>query len=223
MEIYLDSANLEEIRSFLWFPLKGVTTNPTFVAKAGVPLFDLIDEILSLGIPELHCQVLGESTGQIVREGKMLAVRAPGKVFPKIPVSKGGIEAIRLLAQEGIKTTATAVYTVTQGLVAAKSGASFIAPYVNRLDAMEQSGVEMATELSMVLDHYGLDSQVLAASVKTTEQLKGLMLGGVHTATIGGDLLEQTIRHPLTDASIKQFADNWLSVFQSADVDAKLR
>lgn len=222
MDFYLDSANLQEIRSASWFPIRGVTTNPTIVAKEKRAFLSLMEELIDLKLPQIHAQVLADNAEEMVEEAKMLIRLSPGTVIPKIPVTPAGIQAIWRLTQEGFRTTATGVFTVSQGLIAARSGAQYIAPYINRIDQVGQSGVDMACELKKALEAYNMPANILAASVKTPHQFKGLMAGGIHGVTVQADFLRKAVYHPLTEQAVDGFTQSWLKTFTSKALDASV-
>lgn len=223
MDFYLDSANLDEICSVSWFPIRGVTTNPTIVAKENRPFLSLMEELIDLKLLQIHAQVLADTTEEMVEEAKMLIRLSPGTIIPKIPVTPAGIHAIWRLAQDGYKITATGVFTVGQGLAAAKSGAQYIAPYINRIDQTGQSGVSMACELKAALETYNLPATILAASVKTLYQLKGLIEGGIQGITVQADFLNQVVYHPLTEQAVEGFTQDWLKTFALRTLDAPVK
>lgn len=214
MDIYIDSANVEEIKASLWFPIRGITTNPTIVAKEKRPFRELLENLVSLGLPEIHTQILGLSTEEIVAEAKLLMGIAPKQIIPKIPVNSSGLGAIRILASEGYPSTATGIYTVSQGVLAARAGASFLAPYVNRIDRLGGSGAEVACQIKCALEQYDLPAQVIAASLKSSYQLQTLIEGGVDSITITGDFLTEVVTHGETEEAVRVFRSNWKSVYK---------
>lgn len=221
MQFYADTANLQQIKELLeWFPIDGITSNPTLVSREKRQYLNLVNDLLEVVPGLVHCQVLATSCEGIVSESERLRSINPERIIPKIPVTQQGLAAIRDLAKQGIPTTATAIVTVSQGVMAAKCGASYLAPYVNRVDTIEQSGTAMVIELQQALAKYSLESKVLAASIKTTQQLKELILSGIYGVTIHPALFEQALSHPLTDQAIASFQADWLTVFDQLNLSS---
>ena len=212
----LDTANIEEIKhSFDLYPLAGLTTNPTLIAREKKDFPGLLFEIRSVigSSAMLHVQVLGETAEMIVRQANKLMDKVGGNLYVKIPVLAEGIKAIRLLHAQGIKTTATAVFTPQQALLAAVAGADFVAPYVNRLDNICGDGVGVVGEIAELFRIHQLGARVLAASFKNTEQVHRASLAGSHAVTVNAEILAMLLEHPLTQSSVQQFGDDWKSSF----------
>ena len=208
--IYMaDTADLSALRQLYdFFPLGGVTTNPTILKNAGVKLSHAIDEIHKIaGHGMVHVQVLSDSAEDIVKEAKIYKNYFDmGDLFYiKIPVTVQGYKAIPKLKDAGINVTATAVFTQQQALVAAKAGADFVAPYVSRLDNISSHGIEVVGDIVKNIKEFNLNTRVLAASFKTVDQIYRVSMNGAHSATIGVDLLMQLVKHPMTDISVQNF------------------
>jgi fructose-6-phosphate aldolase 2 len=223
MDIYIDSANVAEIKSALWFPIRGITTNPTIVARERKPFIALFQELLDLGLAEIHAQVLGTTAVEIVKEAEVLVDLAPDRIIPKIPVNPAGLGAIMELADQGYRTTATGIYTVAQGVLAARAGAKFLAPYINRIDGVGGSGCSVASQMKEALTQYNLPTQIIAASVKTTNQLQDLMVGGVDSVTITGEFLHQVVTHGETEQAIATFLKHWGKTYETLTLNSPLR
>lgn len=208
----LDTASLEDIKKgFEYLPVVGVTTNPTIISKDKVDFFAHFKKIREC-IGEdamLHIQVTSDCAEDMVMEAKKLEEVLGGNLYVKVPVSLEGLKAIKLITALDIKVTATAVITVNQALMAAAAGASFVAPYVNRIDNLGASGVDVVSKIVDAIDLYGYDCMVLAASFKNTQQLQDCIDVGCHSATAPLDILLQAISHPLTDWSLEQFKKDW--------------
>lgn len=212
----LDTANIGEINQ-AWevYPLAGVTTNPTLVAKEGGDFLGRLRAIREI-IGEaamLHVQALSREAAGIVAEGDYLADKLGGGLYVKVPVTVEGLKAIKALKAQGIKTTATAVFTPQQALLAARAGADFVAPYVNRLDNICGDGPRVVADIVHLLSVHALATRVLAASFKNAEQVHAVSLAGSQAATVSPDILGLLLCHPLTDASVDRFVGDWEAVY----------
>ena len=208
----LDTANIGEIRYAIdRFPLAGVTTNPTLIAKTKRKLPEVLGEIRDMigDAAMLHVQVLGDTAETMVQQALTLVGKDGGNLYVKIPVLAEGIKAIRLLNAQGIKTTATAVFTPQQAMMAAAAGADFVAPYVNRLDSICGDGVGVVGEIVELFRIHQLKSRVLAASFKNVEQVHRASLAGSQAVTVNAEILSMLLEHPLTESSVRQFASDW--------------
>ncbi|NLW59636.1 MAG: fructose-6-phosphate aldolase [Firmicutes bacterium] len=215
MLILLDSADLEALRAIIpGHPIDGVTTNPTIIsrscaAKKEIP--GLLRRIRSLlgGDGMLHIQVTAASADGMVAEAETIKEQFGRDVYLKVPVTPEGIKAIMMLAQNGARVTATAVFTPQQALVAAKAGADFVAPYINRLDDLVVDGSKVVREIKQVFTQYSLKTRVLAASFRNIEQVHRVCLAGADAVTISPELYWKMLFHPLTERSVEQFARDW--------------
>ncbi len=207
MEYMIDSANLEKIREINdIYPIVGVTTNPSILAKCDIDVISAIKGIREIiGNKMLHVQVLSTTFNEMIEEADKLVKLGGQNTYVKIPVSTDGIKAIRYLTEKGYNVTATAIFTPQQALMAASCGAKYVAPYVNRLDNIAVNGVVIAKEIQKLLQESDLDCKVLAASFSTVEQLHKISLEGIACMTIPIDLFPKMIQHPLTDKAIKDF------------------
>ncbi|MHA7111227.1 transaldolase family protein [Sunxiuqinia elliptica] len=211
--IYMaDTADLSALKELYdFFPLEGVTTNPTILKLSGMKLSAAVDELKKIvGEGMLHVQVMSQTCEDIVREAKKYKsyFDLGDNFYAKIPVMPEGFKAMRILKDSGIKVTATAIFTQQQALVASKAGADFVAPYVSRLDNISSHGIEVVSDIVKNMKEYGLNTKVLAASFKTVDQIHRVSMHGSHSATIGPDLLMQLIKHPMTDISIDKFNED---------------
>lgn len=216
MKYLIDTGNLEEIKHCNeFYPLDGVTTNPTLVAKEKTDFWTVIKGIREIIGPDkmLHVQTVQTKAEDIVEEAKLIKETVGGAFYVKIPIGEEGLKATMMLKKLGIGVTMTAIFTAQQALLAAKAGASFVAPYVNRLDNILGDGVRVVEDIVMEFENYGLDCQVLAASFKNCEQIHKCALAGCHTVTIASDLFKQAISHPMTDAAIDGFDKDWKSQY----------
>jgi len=220
MKLFLDTAEIEEIRiAARWGVLDGVTTNPTLFAKVGGSYDDVLTQICQLTPGPVSAEVVAEDVEGMLREGRHFSKLAPNIVV-KIPMSEEGLEAISRLAEEGIKTNCTLIFTANQGLLAAKAGASLLSPFVGRLDDINQDGMDVIRELVAMVDGYDLDSEVLAASIRHPRHVTEAALLGSHIATLPFKVLQQMVHHPLTDKGIKTFREDWEKARKAADETA---
>jgi len=208
--IYMaDTADLNELRElYSFFPLEGVTTNPTILKNAGYKLSVAIEGIQELvGTGMVHVQMISSETDDMVREAKKYRSYFDfgDNFYAKIPVTSNGYRAMRILKDAGVNVTATAIFTQQQALVAMKAGADFVAPYVSRLDNISSHGIEVVSDIVQNIFEYNLKGRVLAASFKTVDQIYRVSMAGSHSVTVCPELLYQLIKHPMTDISVKQF------------------
>jgi len=221
MKIFLDTAEIEEIRSAArWGVLDGVTTNPSLFSKVGGNYDDVLMEICGITPGPVSAEVVAGDSAGMLREGRHFAKLAPNIVV-KVPMSEEGLEAIAGFAQEGIKTNCTLIFSSNQGLLAARAGASLLSPFVGRLDDINEDGMEVVRELVAIVNIHGLKSEVLAASIRHPRHMTQAALAGAHIATVPHKILREMIHHPLTDKGIMQFRKDWESV-QKTSPPAKM-
>ncbi|TCL02163.1 transaldolase [Sodalis ligni] len=207
MELYLDSANVVELKQLsLIIPLAGVTTNPSIIAASKIALWDVLPRLQEAVGKEgrLFAQVMGCNAATMIAQGKKLSERIPGIVV-KIPVTAEGLVAIKQLNALGILTLGTAVYSPAQGLLAALAGAKYVAPYVNRVDVQGGDGIKTIQELKKLLDLHAPQSKILAASVKTLRQALDCLLAGCESITLPLDIIQQLIGIPSAATAIYEF------------------
>ena len=212
----LDTADLAAIKHCNeFYPLAGVTTNPSIIAKAKTDFWSLVQEIRSIIGPDkmLHVQTTQVKAEDIVEEAKLLKERLGGEFYVKIPIGEEGLKATMMLKKIGIGVTMTAIFTPAQALMAAMAGASFVAPYVNRLDNILGDGCEVVAEIVNQLENFGSKCKVLAASFKNAEQVHKCASYGCHSVTVSDDVLKMLIAHPMTDAAIAGFDKDWKAVY----------
>lgn len=216
--IYIaDTANIEELKQlFYYFPLEGVTTNPTIIAAENRPMSQILPELIEIvGDKMLHVQMISSKAVDMLREAKAYKAKygLGDNYFAKIPVTAEGYKAMTMIKEAGIKVTATAIFTQQQALVAARAGADWVAPYVNRLDNISSHGIEVVGNIVDNIDTYGLNTKVLAASFKTVDQVHRVSMVGSHAATISFEILERLRSHPMTDISVEQFEKDAKSLY----------
>ncbi len=219
--IYLaDTANVEELKKlFHYFPLEGVTTNPTILAAEKKPMSQIMPELVELvGDMMLHVQMISNKAEDMVREAVTYKKKygLGENYFAKIPVTEEGYRAIPMIKEKGINVTATAIFTQQQALVAARAGADWVAPYVNRLDNISSHGIEVVGNIVDNIQRYNLKTGVLAASFKTVDQVHRVSMMGSQAATVGFELLELLRSHPMTDTSVELFENDAKGIY---DID----
>ncbi len=214
MKFIIDDANVEVIRE-LWdlYPCDGVTTNPSILAKAKKDPYVVLKEIREIigTESELHVQVIGETFEEMVEEAHRIIKELGSNTYVKVPTTPVGLKVMKQLAKENINITATAIYTAMQGYLAAKAGASYAAPYVNRIDNLGANGVETAKTIDDIFKTNNLQCEVLAASFKNSQQVLELCAYGVGASTIGTDVIKGLIKHDCVELAVgvfqKDFAD----------------
>lgn len=222
----LDTANLEEIkRAFDLYPMSGVTTNPTIISKEKRSFIEILKDIRGV-IGEdkmLHVQAVSTEASEIVREAEYLNEVIGGNLYIKVPVIPEGIKAMKLLKAKGIKITATAIFTAEQALMAAVAGASFVAPYVNRIDNITGNGVDVVAQIVQLFELHDIDAKVLAASFKNVQQVHEVALSGGHCVTVNAEIMDKLLEHPLTEWSVNQFIKDWEGVYGEGKVTYDVR
>lgn len=220
MELYLDTADVAAVKRLARsFPLAGVTTNPSIVAKGNMPLVELLPALHDAldGKGRLFAQVLANNAEEMVAEARRLR-GIIADIVVKVPVSAEGLAAIKLLKTEGIPTLGTAVYGAGQGLLSALAGAEYVAPYVNRMDAQGGDGIQTVADLQRLLTLHAPGSKVLAASFKTPRQALECLLAGCEAITLPLDVAEQFIAAPAVEAAIVKFEQEWQTAFGRAGI-----
>ncbi|QUG76789.1 fructose-6-phosphate aldolase [Erwinia sp. E602] len=217
MEFYLDTADVATVRRLApILPIKGVTTNPSIVARSKRPLADVLQELASL-LPadgRLFAQVMAREPQAMIDDALRLREMVPSLVV-KVPVTHNGLVVIKALTQQNIPTLGTAVYGAGQGLYAALAGASYIAPYVNRIDAQGGDGVVLVKELQKLVDLHAPQAKVLAASFRTARQVLDCMLAGCRAITVDPDVAELFLQDPAVDNALQRFDLDWSAAYGS--------
>ena len=209
MKFFLDTANVDQIKRINDLGLcDGVTTNPSLIKKEGRDFKEVVTEIASIVDGPISAEVTSYDYESMVKEALDISKWADNIVV-KIPMTEDGLKAINTLSKKGIKTNCTLIFSVSQGLMAAKAGATYISPFVGRIDDMGEDGGELIYNLKTVLDNYGLESEIIAASIRTNKHLEEAALAGSHIATIPGNLFEKMWTHPLTTQGIENFKKDW--------------
>lgn len=209
MKFFLDTANTDDIRKYAELGLvDGVTTNPTIVAREGRDFESVIKEITTIVDGPVSAEVTANEADKMIEQARALAKWADNIVV-KIPMTEAGLKAVSVLSKEGIKTNVTLVFSVAQGLMAAKAGATFISPFVGRLDDIGSDGVKLIKDLRIVLDNYGLKSEIIAASIRGVQHVEAVALAGSDIATIPAGVFGKMFKHPLTDNGLASFEKDW--------------
>jgi transaldolase len=210
MLLFLDTANLDEIKKInSWGVLDGVTTNPSLIAKeTGKPFDAIIQEICAIVDGPISAEVISLDAQGMISEGIKLA-KIHDNITIKLPMTAEGIKACKHFNSHGIKTNLTLCFSSNQALLAAKAGATFVSPFVGRLDDINLDGLELIREIVAIYDNYGLDTKVLAASIRQPRHVAESALAGAHAATIPTKIFECLIKHPLTDKGIQTFLEDW--------------
>ena len=209
MKFFLDTANTDDIRKYAELGLvDGVTTNPTIVAREGRDFESVIKEITTIVDGPVSAEVTANEADKMIEQARALAKWADNIVV-KIPMTEAGLKAVSVLSKEGIKTNVTLVFSVAQGLMAAKAGATFISPFVGRLDDIGSDEVKLIKDLRTVLDNYGLKSEIIAASIRGVQHVEAVALAGSDIATIPAGVFGKMFKHPLTDNGLASFEKDW--------------
>ena len=205
MKIFMDTANVDEIKQYVdWGVVYGVTTNPSLIAKSGRTQAEVIPEIAALVSGPVSAEVISTECAGMVEEARKLAKIAENVVI-KIPCIPEGLKAVKILSAEGIKTNVTLVFSMSQALLAARAGATFVSPFIGRLDDIGEDGVQLVDNIVKAFKLYGIETEVIAASIRNLEHVEKVMLTGCQIATIPTKVLAQMINHPLTDKGLAQF------------------
>jgi transaldolase len=214
MKFFIDTADVNEIREAAsWGLVDGVTTNPSLIARTGRPYADVLREICEAIDGPVSAEVVSTEAAAMLEEGERLARLHPNIVV-KCPLIIEGLKATRALSSRGIKVNVTLVFSPLQGLAAAKCGATYLSPFVGRLDDIGHDGIAMVEQLVRILRNYGYPTQVLAASIRTPTHLLRAADAGAHVATIPFGVMKQMLHHPLTDAGLEKFLADWRATKQ---------
>ncbi len=209
MKFFIDTANIEEIKKGLELGMvDGVTTNPSLVSKEQRPFSDILADICALVDGPISAEVVSLDAEGMVVEARELA-KIHDNIVVKVPMIEEGLKAVKRLAAENIKTNVTLVFSSTQALLAAKAGATFVSPFVGRLDDISQDGMELVSDIMTILRNYGFSTEVIVASVRSPMHVVQSALIGADIATIPYKVIAQMARHPLTDIGMEQFLADW--------------
>ena len=215
MRFFLDTANVEDIRKANDMGvICGVTTNPSLIAKEGRDFKEVIREITTIVDGPISGEIKATTVDAegMIREGREIAAIHPNMVV-KIPMTAEGLKAVKVLAQEGIQTNVTLVFTANQALLAARAGAAYVSPFLGRLDDISQAGIDLIRVVAEIFDNYALDTEIIAASIRNPVHVTDCALAGADIATVPYKVIEQMTKHPLTDAGIAKFQADYKAVF----------
>lgn len=217
MKFFLDTADVEQIKEIASMGLcDGVTTNPTLIGKAGRDFEETIKEIASIVDGPVSAEVTSKGVDNMVEEARRIAKWADNIVI-KVPMGAEGLKVIKILSDEGIKTNCTLVFSVAQGLLAAKAGATYISPFIGRIDDINFDGMQLIQDLRIVLDNYGFDTEIIAASIRSLAHVEESALIGADIATIPNDVFTKMWSHILTDVGIERFDKDWQDYLDSLE------
>ncbi|OGM03047.1 fructose-6-phosphate aldolase [Candidatus Woesearchaeota archaeon RBG_13_36_6] len=212
MKIFIDTADVEAIKKFNDIGIiDGVTTNPTLVAKTGRDFASVANEIIKIVDGPISLEAVSEDARGMIREAEELS-KIHKNVVVKIPMTAEGLKAVKVLSKKGIKTNVTLVFSANQALAAAKAGASYVSPFVGRLDDAGQRGMEVVEQTKEIFEIYNIKTQVISASIRHPLHVIESALAGADVATIPPDVLDKMLKHPLTDKGVKAFLDDWKKV-----------
>lgn len=216
MKLIVDHADLDQIKEmFEYFPVSGVTTNPTIITRTGKDPYEVLKSIREFigADAELHAQVISSDAEGMMAEAKVMRETVGGNFYVKIPTTKEGLKAIKNLKKEGFKVTATAVYTSIQAYLAAEAGADYVAPYLNRIDNIGYDGIQTACDIHDIFENNGYQTKVLAASFKNTQQVLELAKYGVGAATVAPDVIRNFVNNVAVDSAVDAFVKDFNATY----------
>mgnify|MGYP000697336372 FL=1 len=209
MKIFLDTANIEEIKKINEYGiLDGVTTNPSLLAKEGDEPMKVIKKICKIVDGPVSVEVISTTADEMVKEAKEIA-KIDKKIVVKIPMTQDGLKAVKRLSASGIKTNMTLIFSPLQALLAMKAGATFVSPFIGRLDDISHYGMEIVGDLCKIIENYGFKTEIIVASIRHPIHVLEAALYGAHIATIPYKVVEQMFKHPLTDIGLDKFLKDW--------------
>lgn len=215
MKFFLDTANTDDIRKYAELGLvDGVTTNPTLISREGRDFETVVKEITTIVSGPVSAEVTATKADEMIEQARSVAKWADNIVV-KIPMTEEGLKAVRVVSQEGIKTNVTLIFSVAQGLLAAKAGATYISPFLGRLDDIGTSGVQLIKNLRKVLDNYNFETEIISASVRGVQHVEEVALAGSDIATIPAGVFGKMFKHPLTDNGLASFIKDWAEFEES--------
>jgi len=215
MDLFLDTTDIAVLKELAASGLvDGVTTNPSLIAKSGRPMLEVIAEICAIVEGPVSAEVAATEARQMLAEGKKLASIAPNVVV-KVPLTQEGLIATRQFAEEGIATNVTLCFSANQAMLAAKAGATFVSPFIGRLDDIGEDGIQLIHDIRAVYDNYAFDTQILAASIRGADHVQAAAIAGADCATIPPAVFVSLFKHPLTEKGLEMFLNDWAKTGQS--------
>jgi transaldolase len=215
MKIFLDTANVEHIKEANgWGIIDGVTTNPTLIAKEGRDFREVVTEICNIVDGPISAEVVSMKTEEMVPEAQDLA-QIHKNIVIKVPMMPEGLKTIKRLKELDIKTNATLIFSANQALLAAKAGATFVSPFIGRLDDIGHIGMDIIRDTMIIFENYGFETEVIVASVRNPIHVIDAAIAGAHIATVPWPILQKMVKHSLTDVGIKRFLEDWEKVPKS--------
>lgn len=209
MKFFIDTANFEEIKeAHAWGILSGVTTNPSLVAKENISFHDRLREITELVDGSVSAEVIALDAEGMIKEGRELAAIAPN-ITVKLPMTPEGLKACSVFSKEGIKTNVTLIFSANQALLAARAGATYVSPFLGRLDDIGHDGMELIAKIAQIFAIHNIDTEIIAASIRHPQHITDAALNGAHISTTPFKVLKQLFHHPLTDKGIEGFLADW--------------
>jgi transaldolase len=209
MKFFIDTANLQEIKeAHALGVLSGVTTNPSLVAKENITFEDRLKEITEVVSGSVSAEVIATDWEGMISEGEELAKIAPN-ITIKVPMTPDGLKAVKVFKEKGIKTNVTLIFTANQALLAARAGASYVSPFLGRLDDIGHNGLDLISTISEIFTVHGIDTEIIAASIRHPLHITEAALRGAHISTVPYKVILQLFNHPLTDQGIEKFLEDW--------------
>ena len=212
MKFFLGTANIDEIKEInSWGIIEGVTTNPSLIAKEGRVFEEVIDEISKIVDGPVSAEVVSTDAEGMVKEGRILS-KIKENVIIKIPMTEEGLKATSILSKENIKTNVTLIFSASQAILAARAGATYVSPFLGRLDDIGVSSKDLIKEISTIFKNYNIETKIIAASVRNTTHIVDSMLAGADIATVPTKVIKQMVKHPLTDSGLIKFLEDFKDV-----------
>ena len=212
MKLFIDTANVDEIKEINeWGVIQGVTTNPSLIAKEGRVFEEVVKEITSIVDGPISAEVISLEVEGMLKEARELAKIHPNIII-KIPMTKDGLKAVKVLDSEGIKTNVTLIFSASQALLAARAGATYVSPFVGRLDDISNEGMDIVKDIVQIFNYHGIDTEIIAASIRHPIHALDAAKAGAHISTIPYKVFLQMLEHPLTNIGIEKFIKDWSSL-----------
>lgn len=213
MQLFIDTANVDEIRAANELGvISGVTTNPSLIAKEGLVFEEVIRTIVSIVNGPISAEVIAADRDGMVKEARELS-RIHPNIVVKIPMTEEGLRAVKILSGEGIRTNVTLIFSPAQALLAARAGATYVSPFIGRLDDIAESGVGTVGDIATIFRIHGIETKIIAASIRGPQDVVDAAKNGAHIATVPYKIILQMVKHPLTDIGIKRYSDDWNRAF----------